>query len=66
MEEDLYELRECLDQLKGEVLIVSIVEFDMLKTNYERLLLLAHSWPKIIGIHFHQAIMIFLPLRLNL
>lgn len=36
IEEDLYELRACLEQLKGDVLIVSISEFGIIKENYRQ------------------------------
>lgn len=38
IEADLKEVEECIKELKGEVLIVSISEYDLIQSNYYRLL----------------------------
>ena len=35
---DLQELVECIEELKGDVLIVSISEYDLIRSNYLKLL----------------------------
>lgn len=37
IETDLGDIKECLNELKGEVLIVSIAEYNLLYSNYLRL-----------------------------